>query len=65
MGAVSAAMLGLLEAGDHVLLVNQVYGPTWQFAAQGIPDRLIRISVGLEGADLLIEDLAQALEAAS
>lgn len=33
MGAVSGAMLGLLEAGDHVLLVNQVYGPTRQLAA--------------------------------
>lgn len=33
MGAVSAAMLGLLEAGDHVLLVNQIYGPTRQLAA--------------------------------
>jgi cystathionine beta-lyase len=32
MAAVSAAMLGLLEAGDHVLLVNQVYGPTRQLA---------------------------------
>lgn len=32
MGAVSAVMLGLLEAGDHVLFVNQVYGPTLQLA---------------------------------
>lgn len=32
MGAVSAVMLGLLEAGDHILFVNQVYGPTLQLA---------------------------------
>lgn len=32
MAAVSAVMLGLLEAGDHVLFVNQVYGPTLQLA---------------------------------
>jgi cystathionine beta-lyase/cystathionine gamma-synthase len=32
--------------------------------AHGIPPGLIRLSVGLEGADLLIEDLERALEAA-
>jgi cystathionine beta-lyase len=32
MGAISAVMLGLLEAGDHVLFVGQVYGPTLQLA---------------------------------
>jgi cystathionine beta-lyase/cystathionine gamma-synthase len=41
MAAVSAAMLGLLEAGNHVLFVNQVYGPTRQLAAQ-----LARFGVG-------------------
>lgn len=30
MAAVSAVFFSLLEAGDHVLLVNQVYGPTSQ-----------------------------------
>jgi cystathionine beta-lyase/cystathionine gamma-synthase len=34
-------------------------------AAQGLPLGLIRLSVGLEGAELLIADLAAALEAAS
>lgn len=33
MAAISAVMLGLLRAGDHVLFVNQVYGPTLQLAA--------------------------------
>jgi cystathionine beta-lyase/cystathionine gamma-synthase len=34
MAAVSAVMLGLLEAGDHILFVNQTYGPTLQLATQ-------------------------------
>jgi cystathionine beta-lyase/cystathionine gamma-synthase len=34
MGAISAVLLGLLKAGDHVLFVNHVYGPTLQLAAQ-------------------------------
>lgn len=32
MGAVSAVMMGLLQAGDHVLFVNHVYGPTLELA---------------------------------
>lgn len=32
MAAISAVMLGLLEAGDHVLFVNHVYGPTLELA---------------------------------
>lgn len=32
MAAISAVMLGLLRAGDHILFVNQVYGPTLQLA---------------------------------
>jgi cystathionine beta-lyase/cystathionine gamma-synthase len=32
MAAISALMMGLLKAGDHVLFVNQVYGPTLQLA---------------------------------
>jgi cystathionine beta-lyase/cystathionine gamma-synthase len=34
MAAVSAVMFGLLAAGDHVLLVNNVYGPTRKLASQ-------------------------------
>jgi cystathionine beta-lyase/cystathionine gamma-synthase len=33
MAAVSAVMLGLLRAGDHVLFINHTYGPTLQLAA--------------------------------
>lgn len=32
MAAISAVFVGLLRAGDHVLFVNQVYGPTLQLA---------------------------------
>ena len=32
MAAVSAVLLGLLEAGDRILFVNQVYGPTLELA---------------------------------
>jgi len=34
MGAISAAFMGVLQAGDRVLFVNQVYGPTLQLARQ-------------------------------
>jgi cystathionine beta-lyase/cystathionine gamma-synthase len=32
MAAINAVMLGLLKSGDHILFVNQVYGPTLQLA---------------------------------
>jgi len=32
MGAISAVLHGTLRAGDHVLFVNQTYGPTLQLA---------------------------------
>jgi cystathionine beta-lyase/cystathionine gamma-synthase len=32
MAAISAVMLGLLKAGDHILFVNNIYGPTLQLA---------------------------------
>ena len=34
IAAVSAVMMGLLKAGDHILFVNQTYGPTIQLARQ-------------------------------
>jgi cystathionine beta-lyase/cystathionine gamma-synthase len=34
MAAVSGVLTGLLEQGDHVLFVNQTYGPTMQLAEQ-------------------------------
>ena len=34
MAAVSAVILGLLDAGDHILFVNHTYGPTMQLAKQ-------------------------------
>lgn len=32
MGAIGATLLGLLKAGDHVLFVNDIYGPTLELA---------------------------------
>ncbi|MEZ5920810.1 MAG: aminotransferase class I/II-fold pyridoxal phosphate-dependent enzyme [Parvularculaceae bacterium] len=32
MGAVSAVLFGLLKRGDHILFVNDIYGPTIEFA---------------------------------
>jgi cystathionine beta-lyase/cystathionine gamma-synthase len=34
MAAVSAVLLGLLEAGDHIVFLNDTYGPTLQLARQ-------------------------------
>ncbi|WP_417458593.1 trans-sulfuration enzyme family protein [Kordiimonas sp.] len=50
MGAISAAFMGLLSAGDHVLFINQIYGPTLQLA-----DHLTRFGVTfdhLSGTDI-------------
>lgn len=33
MGAISSALFALLQSGDHVLLVNEVYGPTKEYLA--------------------------------
>lgn len=34
MGAISAAISGIVSEGDHIVFVNQVYGPTIQLAEQ-------------------------------
>lgn len=34
IAAISAVFMGLLESGDHILFVNQTYGPTIQLARQ-------------------------------
>jgi cystathionine beta-lyase/cystathionine gamma-synthase len=34
IAAVSAVFMGLLQSGDHILFVNQTYGPTIQLARQ-------------------------------
>ncbi len=33
MAAISAVFLGLLKAGDHIVFVNHIYGPTLQLAS--------------------------------
>jgi cystathionine beta-lyase/cystathionine gamma-synthase len=49
---------------ESIVIGMEGRGSREKLAAQGIPAGLIRLSVGLEGAELLIEDLAQALEPA-
>ena len=56
MAAVSATLMGLLEAGDHVLFVNNVYGPTLKLA-----QRLTRFGVA---HDVVLNVDAAAVEAA-
>ena len=34
MGAISAAIAGLVKSGDHILFVNDIYGPTIELAAR-------------------------------
>lgn len=56
MAAVGAALFGLLAAGDHVLFVNQIYGPTLQLAR-----RLERFGVS---HDVVLDLDVDAVEAA-
>ncbi len=56
MAAISAVLLGVLQAGDHVLFVNHTYGPTIQLA-----DRIR--AFGIEH-DLLLDTDVASIEAA-
>jgi cystathionine beta-lyase/cystathionine gamma-synthase len=53
MAAISAVFMGLLQSGDHILFVNNTYGPTIQLAKQlrrfGIEHTII---LDLEPADV-------------
>jgi len=49
--------------GTESLIEHRASSPI-QGTGTGTPDNLLRLSIGLEHADDLIEDLAQALEAA-
>lgn len=56
MGAISAAFMGLLSAGDHVVFVNQIYGPTLQLA-----DHLTEFGVTFDhipGTDIAVVETA-------
>ncbi len=57
MAAMSAVVMGLLKSGDHILFVNQTYGPMMQLARQvqrfGIEHTLL--------LDLKPEDVAAAM----
>ena len=37
LGAISSALLGLLEAGDHVVASDTLYGGTWAMLAEFLP----------------------------
>lgn len=58
MAAISAVMLGLLKSGDHILFVNQTYGPTLQLANQltdfGIAHDIL-LDTGLDAIDAAIK----------
>jgi cystathionine beta-lyase/cystathionine gamma-synthase len=57
--------IGVSWGGVESLIITPDRGTnSAQLDAQRIPRGLIRISVGLEGADVLIEDLDRALRAA-
>jgi len=49
--------------GTESLVVAPIRGGVAQHRAHGIPEGLVRLSIGLEGADVLIADLEQALGA--
>ena len=50
LAAVTVPLLGFLSAGDHVLIVDSVYGPTRRFA----DTMLVRLGVEVEYYDPLI-----------
>ena len=55
--------LGVSWGGVESLAIAPFRGNNSEgLAAQGIPKGLVRLSVGLEGSELLIEDLSRALE---
>ncbi len=54
MGAIGATLFGLLKAGDHVLFVNDIYGPTLELARR-LEDFGVSHSQGFAGrADDLV-----------
>jgi cystathionine beta-lyase/cystathionine gamma-synthase len=58
MAAVSSVILGLAEQGDHIVFVNQVYGPTLELA-----EHLVRFGIDhdhVPGGQL--DDIEQALK---
>ena len=59
MAAISGVLMGLLERGDHVVFVNQTYGPTLQLAEQ-----LTRFGIEHDVVlDLSVDAVEQAIRA--
>jgi len=44
MAAISTTILSLVKAGDHILFFNELYGGTWRFATEELPQRGIQCS---------------------
>lgn len=65
MAAISAVLFGVLEAGDHVVFLNRIYGPTLQLARQlqrfGVEHDVV---VGEAGDNPSAEPRIESLEAA-
>jgi cystathionine beta-lyase/cystathionine gamma-synthase len=55
MAAISTTLLSVLSPGDHLLAQRCLLG-------LGISDGLLRLSVGIEATEDLLEDLRQALQ---
>lgn len=49
MGAISATLFSLLKSGDHILLVNNVYGPATNYSS-------LLSKFGVESSNVFIED---------
>ncbi|MGL4524714.1 MAG: trans-sulfuration enzyme family protein [Spirochaetia bacterium] len=58
MGAISAALYAILEAGDHVVVVNNIYGPVLQYLTHS---RKNNISFEHLADDVSVEAVEQAI----
>jgi cystathionine beta-lyase/cystathionine gamma-synthase len=61
--ALAESLGGVASLADHAATMTHASMPEEARLKAGITDQLIRLSVGLENVDDLIEDLGQALEA--
>jgi cystathionine beta-lyase/cystathionine gamma-synthase len=62
---VAESLGGVESLAGHPATMSHSNVPAEQRRAMGIPDNLIRLSVGIEAADDLLADLDRALQAAS
>ncbi|WP_053219928.1 trans-sulfuration enzyme family protein [Virgibacillus senegalensis] len=57
MGAISSIFFSLLKSGDHVLFVNNIYGPTIQ-----LMEHLNRFSIDYSSVDNNLEEMVKAIK---